>query len=195
MKRKLAEVLTEYMKTVSLEKITVKDIVERAGVSRQTFYYHFHDIYEVLEWYMAEVTNEAIKKNSEKEEWIEGYTRILCWCRENKPVLMNIYSSVSRDTLEFYMNQLLYGYMIKRINYSSKKMKVSEKQKEMVAKFYTMGINAITLEWMRTYMKEDPEELAAEVYIMLKGGSEKALSNFEYFNNKNQHSMTDMYFK
>ena len=195
MKRKLAEVLTEYMKTVSLEKITVKDIVERAGVSRQTFYYHFHDIYEVLEWYMAEVTNEAIKKNSEKEEWIEGYTRILCWCRENKPVLMNIYSSVSRDTLEFYMNQLLYGYMIKRINYNSKKMKVSEKQKEMVAKFYTMGINAITLEWMRTYMKEDPEELAAEVYIMLKGGSEKALSNFEYFNNKNQHSMTDMYFK
>ena len=144
---------------------------------------------------LAEVTNEAIKKNSEKEEWIEGYTRILCWCKENKPVLMNIYSSVSRDTLEFYMNQLLYGYMIKRINYSSKKMKVSEKQKEMVAKFYTMGINAITLEWMRTYMKEDPEELATEVYIMLKGGSEKALSNFEYFNNKNQHSMTDMYFK
>ena len=195
MKRKLAEVLMECMRTVSLEKITVKDIVDRAGVSRQTFYYHFHDIYEVLEWYMQDITKNAIELYKDEDDWLDVYTRVLCWCKEQKPVIMNIYLSVSRDTLEFYMNQLLYEYIYERVANRAKKMEVTEKQIEMVAQFYTMGINAVTLEWFRTYMKEEPEELSIKVHIMIKGGAGKALSNFEYSNHKNKHSMTDIYFR
>ena len=49
-KRALAESLKKLLSKRGLDKITVKDIVEDCGVNRQTFYYHFHDIYDLTEW-------------------------------------------------------------------------------------------------------------------------------------------------
>ena len=43
-KWKLAEALKKLMKEKSLHKITIQDIVEESGLTRQSFYYHFHDI-------------------------------------------------------------------------------------------------------------------------------------------------------
>ena len=47
-KHDLAEALCQLLETKTLEKITVKDIVARCGVNRQTFYYHFHDVYDLM---------------------------------------------------------------------------------------------------------------------------------------------------
>ena len=49
-KHDLAEALCQLLETKTLEKITVKDIVARCGVNRQTFYYHFHDVYDLMRW-------------------------------------------------------------------------------------------------------------------------------------------------
>ena len=49
-KWKLAEALKKLMKEKSLHKITIQDIVEESGLTRQSFYYHFHDICEIIEW-------------------------------------------------------------------------------------------------------------------------------------------------
>ena len=49
-KHDLAEALCQLLETKTLEKIAVKDIVARCGVNRQTFYYHFHDVYDLMRW-------------------------------------------------------------------------------------------------------------------------------------------------
>ena len=46
----LAESLKELSKTRPIEKITIKEITDKAGVIRPTFYNHFQDKYELLEW-------------------------------------------------------------------------------------------------------------------------------------------------
>ena len=46
----LAQSLKQLMAERTLDKITVKEIVTRCGVNRQTFYYHFKDIYDLLDW-------------------------------------------------------------------------------------------------------------------------------------------------
>ena len=33
----------------SIDKVTVKDVVEACGITRQTFYYHFRDMMDVIE--------------------------------------------------------------------------------------------------------------------------------------------------
>lgn len=48
-KRKMAQALRELMAEKPLKRITIQDIVERSHMTRQSFYYHFQDIYEVLE--------------------------------------------------------------------------------------------------------------------------------------------------
>ena len=49
-KRMIADTFLQLSKEKRVDKITVKDLVERCGISRQTFYYHFQDILEVIEW-------------------------------------------------------------------------------------------------------------------------------------------------
>lgn len=49
-KRALAQSLKKLLQTKPLSKITINDIAEDCGVSRMTFYYHFADIYDLVEW-------------------------------------------------------------------------------------------------------------------------------------------------
>ena len=46
----LAESLKELSQNQPLEKITIKEITDKAGVIRPTFYNHFQDKYELIEW-------------------------------------------------------------------------------------------------------------------------------------------------
>ena len=76
-KRALAQSLKHLMEQKPLEKITVVDISEDCGVNRQTFYYHFQDIYDLIEWIYI---NEAEKRLGEKttyDTWQEGFLQIL----------------------------------------------------------------------------------------------------------------------
>ena len=49
-KKKIADCVRQLMKRKEISKITIGDIMEATGMSRQSFYYHFKDIYDVLEW-------------------------------------------------------------------------------------------------------------------------------------------------
>lgn len=49
-KKRIVEAFVKLSKEKNIDKITVKDIVDECGISRQAFYYHFQDILEVIEW-------------------------------------------------------------------------------------------------------------------------------------------------
>ena len=56
-KRLFAEALTDMMRTTPLEKIRVKDLCDRCGAQRQSFYYHFRDKYDLVAYiYSADYT-------------------------------------------------------------------------------------------------------------------------------------------
>ena len=62
-KNALAASLKKLLSKKELSKITITNITEECGVNRQTFYYHFKDIYDLLEWIF---TNEVVKKNRKR---------------------------------------------------------------------------------------------------------------------------------
>ena len=57
----LAESLKELSESRPLEKITIKEITDKVGVIRPTFYNHFQDKYELLEWIITTELLEPIK--------------------------------------------------------------------------------------------------------------------------------------
>ena len=62
MKAKIADTLNEILKHKELDKITVKELVDACNISRQSFYYHFQDIMEVVEWYQDQALKQSIEK-------------------------------------------------------------------------------------------------------------------------------------
>lgn len=65
-KKLFAETIQDMMRTTEVDKIRVKDLCERCGTDRQTFYYHFHDKYELIAWIFAQDYAEALSASAGK---------------------------------------------------------------------------------------------------------------------------------
>ena len=76
-KRALAASLTKLLSQKPLDKVTVKDIIEDCGVNRQTFYYHFKDIYDLVDWIFLEMASEFLEGKETYDTWQQGFTQIL----------------------------------------------------------------------------------------------------------------------
>ena len=89
-----------------LDKITISDLTADCGISRMAFYYHFKDIYDLVEWVCLEDAQRALQGKKTYDTWQEGLEQIFEAVLENKPFILNVYRSVSREQIENYLFQL-----------------------------------------------------------------------------------------
>ena len=78
-------------------------IAESAG---WLFYYHFKDIYDLVEWSCLEDAKRALQGKKTYDTWQEGILQIFEAVLENKPFILNAYHSVSREQIENYLFHL-----------------------------------------------------------------------------------------
>jgi len=102
-KRALVASLKELLAEKPLDKITVTDLTEHCGVNRMTFYYHFKDIYDLVEWACIESATRALAGQKTYDTWQQGFLRIFEEVRDNKVFIMNVYRCVSREQVERYI--------------------------------------------------------------------------------------------
>ena len=82
-----------------LDKITINDLTDDCGISRMTFYYHFKDIYDLVEWVCVEDGKRALQGKKTYDTWQEGICQIFEAVIENKPFILNVYRCVSRERI------------------------------------------------------------------------------------------------
>lgn len=75
-KKVLASTLKELMDEKSLSKITINDLTQSCGVSRQTFYNNFRDIYDLVEWIYLQDIEISVGKNVTYENWQDDLAAI-----------------------------------------------------------------------------------------------------------------------
>ena len=80
-KRALASALKELLEHKPLNKITIADITEQCGVNRQTFYYHFQDIYALLEWIYTTDAQRLLEGKRDGDTWQQGFLQVLEYIR------------------------------------------------------------------------------------------------------------------
>ena len=73
-KKALEDSLKHLLLQKPLPKITIQDITDDCGISRMTFYYHFKDIYDLIEWVCIENASQALGENKDIHIKIDGYT-------------------------------------------------------------------------------------------------------------------------
>ena len=95
-----------------LDKITIRDLTEDCGISRMTFYYHFKDIYDLVEWICYEDAAQALQGKKTYDTWQEGLLQVFEAVMENKPFIMNVYHSLSREQIESYLFRLTHDLIM-----------------------------------------------------------------------------------
>lgn len=161
-----------------LDKITIADITDDCGINRMTFYYHFKDIYDLIEWSCIEDAAKALEGKKTYETWQQGFLQILNAVLENKPFIYNVYHSVSREQVENYLYKVTYKLLIDVVDEKSKEMKVSENDKKFIADFYKYAFVGIVLDWIKDGMKEKPEAIIEKLSKLIHGNITRALNNY-----------------
>lgn len=182
MKDKFANVLIEMLEHKTLDKITIKEIVKKCGVSRQAFYYYFNDIYDIIEWIFLTASENILKEYSNIDSWQFGYRSLMYWSKNHQALVINTYKSIQREYIENFMISVLHHNIVKVVESQSTGMNVTEIQKEFISKYFTLAFISISLDWINRGMIEEPDDIVQQIEILVKGDFRKALLNFEKAN-------------
>ena len=94
------------------EKITVAALVKRAGISPNTFYYHYQDIYELLDVWFREKVEEFVPSDA-PIEWKGATKTMLCQYKEHPRIIYHVYHGLPRERLERYVFSLTEDVFLK----------------------------------------------------------------------------------
>ncbi|WEG74253.1 TetR/AcrR family transcriptional regulator [Vagococcus intermedius] len=168
-KQALSLALKELMTHYPLDKIRVGQVTELAHLSRNTFYYHFSDINDLLAWtYDNEVVN-GLGRFQDIDTWQEGLMQVLNYTEENRSFCLNTFHSLSRDRLESFLYQITYSMLIKIMTKECFSYQVSPTTRSEIADFYGRAIVAQIIQWLLINLREEKECLVARIERMIVG--------------------------
>ncbi len=177
-KRALEASLKKLLLKKPLNKITINEIAEDCGINRMTFYYHFRDIYDLVEWACVEDAKKALEGKKTYENWQQGFLQIFDAVLENRPFIMNVYHSVSHEQIEAYLFKLTRNLLDDVVAEQSEGLTVREEDKAFIANFYAHAFVALMLDWIEADMKDDPKAMVARLSLLMQGCFRRALEAY-----------------
>lgn len=164
----------------SIEKITVKDIVTECGLNRQTFYYHFHDIYDLMEWSLTREIEKCVEESVASGEDEQGQIRQLFHLfYTNRIIILHGYDAKNRMQYERAVIKPVYKLMRERIETYPQAEKVPEEKKDFIAKVYARGCAGLILEWIEEGMPDERRVQLDDYFVIIDGSMNHALDKFK----------------
>ncbi|RKI91092.1 TetR family transcriptional regulator [Parablautia intestinalis] len=161
-----------------IDKITISDLTSDCGISRMAFYYHFKDIYDLVEWVCIEDGKRALQGKKTYDTWQEGMLQVFEAVLENKPFIQNVYHSISREKIENYLYRLTFNLISDVVEEKCVGTRLTQEDKAFIAEFYKFGFVGIMLGWIDRGMKDDYHELVERMSITLHGNITNSIYNF-----------------
>ncbi|WP_346889136.1 TetR/AcrR family transcriptional regulator [Clostridium sp. UBA1056] len=182
-KKLLSDALKRMMTKKPLEKITIKEIVDLCNLNRRTFYYHFQDIYQLLEWIYKEEAVNQIEVNNSYSKWQDGLIYLFKYIERDKEVSLCAFHSLGREYLEKFLYSVTYRVTREIVDEVSEDLDVNSSYKDFVAYYYTVSLVGMVIHWIQSGMNEEPETIAEFIRITIQGTMRKALERFENLEN------------
>lgn len=151
------------------DRITIKDIVETCNINRNTFYYYYSDIYDLLEEVFVKELDVLVQAHKKGSSWVLAFIKVAGTAYTHKKIVNNICSSRSYDYLENYMYKACKHIMIDAVQFEAKGMDIPADDIDFIASFYEYAMVGVISEWFRTGMREEPMILAKHLGIVLDG--------------------------
>ena len=174
-KEMLAESLMKLLARRTLDKITIQDIVDDCGYNRQTFYYHFHDIYDLIDWIFAAQTQELIEKCRACGSLDVGVEAVIAYMRENRRLILNILRSVNGEKLLDNLYRSAQSIVLSALENHPGVQELSAEYRELVAEGFKYALAGLLIDWMRAGIPEDRVNKVRTMKAVYIGALEYAL--------------------
>ena len=158
-KYRLARAAGECMKTTPVDALTVKEIADAAGVTRQTFYRNFLDKYDMINWYFEKLLMESFARMGDGKTIYDGLTRKFEFIRNEQVFFAAAFRSDDRNSLKEHDYELILNFYQDLIR--KKTGRIPEEETLFQLKLYCRGSIHMTVEWLLSEKKCTPRRMAA----------------------------------
>lgn len=165
-KQDILDTLLILLRDKTISDITVKDLTERCGISRQAFYYHFQDLYAVVDWGLRQDLEGA------RSVVVEQMVR-------NRTVVLNLYRSFERSYVEHYLRKWALPLVTEKVAQVAKCYRVTREQTDFVAELITITLLSLVLGWMDRGMPGKALEHLDDLRTISDGGVDTILERLE----------------
>ncbi|MBR3149421.1 MAG: TetR/AcrR family transcriptional regulator C-terminal domain-containing protein [Eubacterium sp.] len=165
-KRKMADALKELMQTNSFEKITVSDIAELSKIHRQTFYYHFQDRYELLDWMLYQELLVPLLDGLNFDNMYDKLENMFATMKKDKKFYHNALKINSED-LTRYVSRVAteqFTDVVKEVGRKNGIEGIDHDSDIVIAEFFGYGITGVVMSWANRGMKESPEVMTGRIH-------------------------------
>jgi AcrR family transcriptional regulator len=168
-KREIIATFFKLLEKKPLSKITVKNLVEACGINRNTFYYYYKDIYDLIDDIFNEETYKVTSQNPVHGHWQEGCLQSMHYMQEHSMVIQNVFNSISLESIKRYLFKVAYNLLITFSEKILEGRRVPEDELALMANFYSHAFVGVFLDWIRGGMKEKPETFINMLSRILNG--------------------------
>ncbi len=162
----LAAALKKLMAQKPIDKISIHDLTESCGIRRQTFYYHFEDVYDLLRWMFQEEAVALLKQHEGTLLWQEGLLQLFHYIEVNRAVCLCALKSVGREHLKRFFQADIHAVIHRTIEQISQEVGVlldgiSEDDIALMTHVYVVSVAGVVESWLLGEIDRTPEQMVA----------------------------------
>lgn len=174
----MADALEELMREKPINKISVKELTDLCKLNRQTFYYHFSDIYELLEWLLKKNLLSHLTDTGTYPTWQDAGIYLLSYLKTNSSLVLSTLNSLSRNTIKSLLYDEIYKVAKKFIYELAGDIPASEAAFNSVSHYCSITFSALLEDWLLSGMQSTPEELIERLDIIVSGLARSSISRY-----------------
>ncbi|PWB98312.1 TetR/AcrR family transcriptional regulator [Salinibacterium hongtaonis] len=164
----LAEALKSRLRAVPLDRVTVTQLTNDCGLTRQAFYYHFPDVRRLAEWVFETEVAARVRAYASELGWADGLVQLMRYMRDNRSSTLGVLGGLGRSGLErFLFDQM--RPITESVMEQDGGGPVQAQDRILVVDFYTSAVLAVVLRWVADGMVEHPYRVVGDLEIMLHG--------------------------
>lgn len=158
----LAESFKELASKTAIDKITIKEITDKAGVIRPTFYNHFQDKYELLEWIIQTEILDPIIPLMQEGHLREGLILIFANLQKDKSFYMKVVRLEGQNSCENITRKFIKEILFTFINEKAGNKIAAQKglTVDMIAEYFAQSMTFVVINWLKRNMSLTPVQMA-----------------------------------
>ncbi len=151
-----------------LSEITVKDIVEKCGINRNSFYYHYQDLPALIEEIVKEEAESIIEKYPSVSSIVECFDALIEFASHRKKAIMHIYRSLNREVFERNLMNVSEYFVSNYVNTVLKDDNIGEDDKKTISDYYKCVCFGLVLDWLNHGMENEYAYKIRRIFLLKK---------------------------
>lgn len=167
-RKAIRETFIELLEEQPLNDITVREIVKRCGINRNTFYYHYQDLPALIEEIIKDDAEAFIQAYPSVTSIVECFDAVTEFASHQKRSIMHIYRSMSREVFERNLMMVCEYFVCSYVETTLSQENISKENKMTIINYYKCVCFGLTIEWLNTGMAEEYTRSIRRIFLLKK---------------------------